>query len=299
MIFQKPKILLLITTILSLFFVSCGDDAKNENRNDIVVSDSLNTATLKSQETFFQVPSPSEMLNFIKLIGSNNNKNVSFLNSVSNLKSYSDNKSKALNFGVYGCDLSYCSIFDIGGETINYFKTIKQLGDQIGVSSVLKPEILKRLQDNLNNPDSLSIISDDIYFSSFETLEASKQGSTLVLVIVGGWVEGLYIVTNLAKFEENSPIIQRFADQKYTLDNLLEFLRQYENDKNVASVLKQLQELKEEFDQIKEKDAAPVSLKEKNKKIIAGGKDLVLTAEQYNRIVNKIKIIRNSFTLTN
>jgi hypothetical protein len=299
MIFQKPKILLSITTILSLFFVSCGDDTKNDNQNDIVISDSLKTATLKSQETFFQVPSPSEMLNFIKSIGSNNNKNVSFLNSVSNLKSYSDNKSKALNFGVYGCDLSYCSIFDIGGETVNYFKTIKQLGDQIGVSSVLKPEILKRLQDNLNNPDSLSIISDDIYFSSFETLEASKQGSTLVLVIVGGWVEGLYIVTNLAKFEENSPIIQRFADQKYTLDNLLEFLRQYENDKNVASVLKQLLELKEEFNQIKEKDAAPVSLKEKNKKIIAGGKDLVLTAEQYNRIVNKIKIIRNSFTLTN
>ena len=35
-----------------------------------------------------------------------------------------------------------------------------------------------------------------------------------------------------------------------------------------------------------------------NKKILGGGKDLVLTAEQYKNIVEKIKSIRNSFTLT-
>lgn len=31
-------------------------------------------------ETFFQVPSPGEMLTFIKMVGGKNNKNITFLN---------------------------------------------------------------------------------------------------------------------------------------------------------------------------------------------------------------------------
>ena len=207
-----------------------------------------------------------------------------------------DNKSKALNFGIYSCDLSYCSIFQIGSEALKYFKTVKQLGDEIGVSSAIQPEILKRLEGNIGNPDSLSVITDDIYFSSFETLEASKQGPTLALVVTGGWIESLYIATSLAKYEAKSPVVERLADQKYTLDNLIEFLKKYEADANVASVLVQFTDLKADFDKIGEKDAAPSKVKSVN--VLGGGKELSITADQYKVIVEKIKAIRNSYTLT-
>ena len=142
------------------------------------------------------------------------------------------------------------------------------------------------------------MITDDVYFSSFETLEASKQGPTLSLVVAGGWIESLYIATSLGKYEANSPIVERLADQKYTLDNLIEFLKKHESDASVASVLVQFKELQAEFTKIEEKDAAAITSKDSNKKILCGGKDLVLTAEQYKNIVEKIKSIRNSFTLT-
>ncbi len=284
---------------VGLMLTSCGGD-KTEATDDLAAGvDSAKTELAQAQitETFFQVPSPGEMLTFIKMVGGKNNKNISFLNNVDNQKNYSDNKSKALNFGIYSCDLSYCSIFEIGTEALKYFKTVKQLGDQIGVSSALKPEMMKRLEGNIGNSDSLAVITDDVYFSSFETLENSKQGPTLSLVVAGGWIESLFIATSLAKYEENSQIVERLADQKYTLDNLIEFLKKHEADASVASVVKQFTELQAEFNQIGEKDAATnVTSTDKAVKVLGGGKELAVTKEQYTKIVEKIKAIRNSYT---
>lgn len=294
---MQRKHFLIAPLAASLMLVSCGGD-KTEGGDEMSGVDSLKTEIHTEQitETFFQVPSPGEMLNFIKTVGGKNNKNVSFLNSPDNQKNYTDNKAKALNFGIYSCDLSYCSIFEIGSEALKYFKTVKQLGDQIGVSSAIQPEVLKRLEGNVANPDSLSLITDDVYFSSFETLENSKQGPTLSLVVAGGWIESLYIVTSLGKYEPNSPLVNRVADQKYTLENLIEFLKKYESDASVASVLVQFKELLAEYDKISEKDV-PAST-EKSKNVLAGGKDLVISADQYKTIVAKVKAIRDSYTLT-
>jgi hypothetical protein len=294
----QRKFLLAAPLAVGLMLASCGDKTAEGSEETTAADSTKMEAPAPSTETFFQVPSPGEMLTFIKTIGGKNNKNTSFLNSPDNQKNYTDAKLKALNFGIYSCDLSYCSIFQIGSEAVKYFKTVKQLGDQIGVSSAVKPEVIKRLNDNVGNPDSLSVITDDVYFSSFETLESGKQGPTLSLVVAGGWIESMYIATNLAKYEEKSPIVERLADQKYTLDNLIEFLKKYESDANVASVLADFKGLQAEFTKISEKDAAPLKSTEKDKKILGGGKDLVMTAEQYTAVVEKIKTIRNSYTLT-
>lgn len=295
---MQRKHFLIAPLAASLMLVSCGGD-KTEGGDELSGADTLKTETQTEQitETFFQVPSPGEMLTFIKMVGGKNNKNVSFLNSPDNQKNYTDNKSKALNFGIYSCDLSYCSIFEIGSEALKYFKTVKQLGDQIGVSSAISPEVLKRLEGNIGNPDSLSVITDDVYFTSFEALEKSKQGPTLSLVVAGGWIESLYIATSLAKYDAKSPVVERLADQKYTLDNLIEFLKKYESDANVAGVLTQFTELQAEFNKIGEKDAAAAG-DSKGKHVLGGGKELTISADQYKAIVEKIKAIRNSYTLT-
>ncbi len=295
----QRKFLLAAPLAVGLMLASCGDKTAEGGEETTAADSTKMEAPAPSTETFFQVPSPGEMLTFIKTIGGKNNKNTSFLNSPDNQKNYTDAKLKALNFGIYSCDLSYCSIFQIGSEAVKYFKTVKQLGDQIGVSSAVKPEVIKRLNDNVGNPDSLSVITDDVYFSSFETLESGKQGPTLALVVAGGWLESMYIATSMTKYEEKSPVVERLADQKYTLDNLIEFLKKYESDANVASVLADFKGLQAEFTKIPEKDAAPLKTTEKDKKILGGGKQLVMTAEQYTVVVEKIKAIRNSYTLTN
>lgn len=293
----KYFILPLVTGVV---LSSCGgDDGKEEMDHAVDSTKTENVETVNPvSETFFQVPSPGEMLTFIKMVGGKNNKNTSFLNSPDNAKNYSDNKAKALNFGIYSCDLSYCSIFDIGADALKYFKTVKQMGDQIGVSSAIKPEIMKRLEGNVGNSDSLAVITDDVYFQSFETLDNSGQGTTLALVVAGGWIESLFIATNLSKYEANSPVVERLADQKYTLENLVEFLKKHEADPNVASVKTDFEGLLAEFGKIEQKDISATAKDEKGKKIMGGGTQLVMSEALYKAIVEKIKTIRNSYTLT-
>lgn len=287
--------------ITGLLFTGCGDkDAKSD---EVETPDSAKVETnIESpvSETFFQVPSPGEMLTFIKMVGGKGaTKNVSFLNPADNQKNYNDTKSKALNFGIYSCDLSYCSIFEIGSEALKYFKSVKVMGDQIGVSTAIKPEILKRLEANIGTPDSLAVITDDIYFSSFETLEDSKQGPTLALVVAGGWIESLFIATQLSKYEANSPVVERLADQKYTLENLIEFLKKHEADPNVAAVKADFESLLAEYNKITEKEAGDVKANKDSKaKVMSGGTQLVMSEEVYKGIVEKVKSIRNSYTLT-
>lgn len=298
---MKKIKLYVIPLVTGMALSSCGGgDNKNEDADHAV--DSTKTETVENvnpvSETFFQVPSPGEMLTFIKMIGGKNNKNTSFLNPVDNSKNYTDNKAKALNFGIYSCDLSYCSIFEIGADALKYFKTVKDMGDQIGVSSAIKPEVMKRLESNVGNSDSLALITDDVYFQSFETLDNSGQGTTLALVVAGGWIESLFIATNLSKYEANSPVVERLADQKYTLENLVEFLKKHEADANVAAVKADFEGLLSEYSKIESKDVSGSAKDEKGKKIMGGGKQLVMTEANYKAIVDKIKSIRNSYTLT-
>ncbi len=214
-------ILITSSVILSVMTISCSGN-KEEGEEEITVTNDTTEITSQelpaNYETFFQVPSPGEMLSFIKSVGKRDVNKTGFLNPIENLSKYTDSKLKAINFGIYSTDLSYCSIFNMGAESIKYFKTIKQLGDQLGLSSTIKPDILARIEKNIDNTDSLSIITDDLYYSTFETLDGSKQGQTLALVVAGGWIESMYIAINMVdKFQTNNSVIQRIADQKYSL----------------------------------------------------------------------------------
>lgn len=301
---QVYNTLALVVTGSALFFASCGNGDKPEGDDHMTDTTKVDTAaantSVPSNEMSYQVPSPKEMFQFIRQVGSKNNKRTDVLNSPDNAKNYNEAKSKAINFGVYSCDLTYCSIFEIGTEALKYFKVVKQLGDEIGVSTSIKADMVKRLEKNMGNPDSLVEIADDMYFSSFETLQSGQQGNTLALVVAGGYIEGLYIATNLIKYEKNSPAVERIAGEKFTLENIIEFMKKYEGDASVKEVITKLEDLKVAFDQdVTVKDKGKVEMKQEGKDkpvVLGGGEDLSMSEAQYKAIAEKVAAIRNAFT---
>lgn len=295
---------ILLTSSIVLTLWSCSGDKEEEILNtpkDTTDHNVNKTDDISANyETFFQVPSPGEMLTFIKSVGKRDKNKVEILNPTTNINKYTDNKTKAINFGIYTTDLSYCSIFNMGAEALKYFKVVKQLGDQLGLSSIIKPEILARIEKNVDNTDSLSVISDDLYYSSFETLDESKQGATLALVIAGGWIESMYIAVNMVdKFQANNPVAQRIADQKYTLENLIEFLKKHEAESaDIKEVKTDLEDLSKIFSLLKEEKVTDTSIKSKDdKKIIGGGVNLIIDEKTFNQIKDKISNIRKKYTL--
>ena len=153
---------------------------------------------------------------------------------------------------------------------------VKQIGDEIGVSTTIDANVAKRLEKNVGNSDSLASITDDLYYNSFEDLQKGKQGSTLALMVAGGYIESLYIVTNLNKFDAKNPATQRIADQKYTLDNIIEFMKKFESDASVAEVIKDLNNLKTDYDGLKETEVA-ASTGSQGVKVLGGGTNCMLS----------------------
>ena len=300
---MKIKSILITTSsfLFTLFITSCSGDKTEEeiiNAKDTTQVSAEVQKESSGYEIFFQVPSPGEMLSFIKSVGKRDKSKISILNSTENINKYTDEKSKALNFGIYSTDLSYCSIFNLGSESIKYFKVVKQLGDQLGLSATIKPEVLARIEKNIDNTDSLVVITDDLYYSSFETLEEGKQGNILALVVAGGWLESVYIAINMVdKFQKDNPVIQRIADQKYTLENLIEFLKKHEeNSPDVKQVKADLEALMKSFNLLKEEKISDTSPKQEGvKKFIGGGINLVIDEKLFNEIKTKVLKLRNNY----
>jgi hypothetical protein len=292
--FKSMKNFLTLLPLAALLF-SCGGSNEGETQQADTTKSSDTIASVQVPEELIGIPAPSEMLDFVRMTSKKGSKSTTFLNSVDNLKNYKDAGSMALNFGIYSCDLSYCSIFDIGSSTKSYFEVVKTLGEEVGVSSVITPDVLKRAEANMKNPDSLMRIADEVYFSSTELLENSGKGPMLALMIAGGYIESMHVAANVMKFHPENPAVGRFADQKYVIEDVILFLQKYESNPTVAEVKKQFQGLRDEFNQITEKSVEAPQQKEGGKKVFGGGAVLVMDEAQFKSISAKVKSIRDNF----
>ena len=296
------KIILIANAIaLAGFISSCGNSNENADNNAVdstaVDSSAVNTTASDEPQEYISIPAPDEMFSFMKAIGGEG-KSTTYLNSPDNIKNYVDTKSKALNFGIYATDFLYCSTFDYGVEGLKYFVNIKKLGDELGISGVISEATADRIKKNMGKTDSLTDISNTLYFSAISELEKSDKASVLSLVIAGGWIESMNLVTNMVKkYKADSPAIDRIAEQKYTLDNLIGYLQKYQSDANVASVITQMVELKGVYDQLKEESTNGKMSAKGGKKVLGGGTKITITEAQYKAISEKVKSIHDSFTM--
>lgn len=291
---MKKFVILFKVFAVSIIFlaVSCtSDDQKEASKNNTTKSED-------DAETFenvsYQIPSPEELFIIIKQQKLPYKENL--LNSTET--SYNTTVAKELNLGIYVADLSYSSVFNMNQNTLKYFQAIYKLSENLGISSVVSGAFLDRLKNNLNNPDSMSFISNSSYYSIIQDLDNAGKGKTIAVVAAGGWVEGLYILTNLIdKYSDNNPTINKLASQKVIFNNLYSNLEKYSSDANVAEVKKDMDAVKAIFDQLKsEKKEDGGSSKTKEGVIVLGNKEKFSFNEaQYNDLKLKIQEIRTKF----
>src|ERR1035437_7547142 len=250
--------------LLSPFFYGCGSNKeKGETEGTDTTSmgetGGMKKGPSKAQNIFYSIPSPIELAQLIQKAGAKYNKDL--LNPIENKSKYMTNTSKALNLGIYGADLSYTSVFDDNTqESILYLGCTRTLAEALGVGNAFDEKTVDRIQANTAKKDSLLNIISDSYMTTDELLKESQRESSSALVITGGFIEALYLGTQLAKTTKNSAdIINRLAEQKGTLNNVVGLLTSYEKDAAVTSVLADIKSLKEIYDQVKVTSDAPSS----------------------------------------
>ena len=250
----------------------------------------------KAQNIFYSIPSPIELAQLIQKAGASYNKDL--LSSIDNVNKYNSNSSKALNLGVYGADLSYTSVFDNNTqESILYLGCTRKLAESLGVGNAFDEKTVDRIQANTGKKDSLLSIISSSYMSTDEMLKESQRENASALVISGGFMEGIYLATQLAKSSKNSAdIINRIAEQKGTLDNVINLLTPSAQDAGVASILADLKTLQTIFADVKVSatTGATVKTDQATKVTTIGGKIVyTVTPETMSKLTAKAAEIRN------
>jgi len=293
---QSKLALALLIGFPLVMLTSCGGDEPVEKMEEEIET-SVNEE--EGNKTYYQIPSPDEMLGFIKESGLEFNGEL--LNPIENADKYTIPNRQALNFGIYSADLAYTASFEEFDKTIKYFGTTQKLADQIGISSAFDEALLEKVQGSLDNVDSLVAVTNDSYFSVVDYLEQNEQGDKLGIIAVAGWIETVYIVANSTDYNKDKAAVERLADQKLTLENLQDYLAKYTDNADVVELLTVLTGLEEAFASLEEEDSGSgISLKKKDdgKMVLGGGSSIKITEEQFNAIKNKVSEIRNNIINT-
>jgi hypothetical protein len=260
------------------------------NANDVITEENL---------TFYLIPSPKDMFAFTS------DEKLSFsaqvLNPVGNADKYIDTKSRELGFGLYSADLAYTASFSKTAEAAKYLKVVRDLSDKIGISSVFDQSLVNRFNNIEENKDSLMKVTNDTYYDIVRFLEDNNRKSTLALISTGGWLESLYIVSNIiGDYSSDNKTVQLVADQKLIFENLMLYLDQNKKDDNIKTVIAELQPVKAIYDQLKEEKTENAATKTKQKGyVVGGGSKITISKEQFQKLKETITAVRNKLAGNN
>lgn len=280
-----------------VIFYSCNNNGQDNDFGNNILTDSSNIDKNKHKKKikmiFYNIPSPIEMSKILQEVVKDYNPEV--LNSYSVYSKYTTNKKIALNLGIYGADLSYTRMFDQIQSSVNYLSSIKKLSDNLGIPQDEGSFTVARIEANIENRDSILIIISETYSTADAYLKENGRGSTAALIIIGGWVEALYIATHIIdKNDIKQEILNRIAEQKFSLENLIELSKSYKDDDDIAGFVPQLEELQEKFEEIEITYSKGEAFTDKEKKIttIKSQVNIYVTEEIVDEIGIIVKKIR-------
>jgi len=268
------------------------NDATTAKKDSVI--DSSSEHIKKVKVIFYNVPTPLETSTLLQRAGAKYNADL--MNSTKNQDKYTTNISIAVNLGIYGADLSYSRMFDQIQETINYLSVIKKFSAKLGIPQDEKIFAVNRIEANIDNRDSLLRIISETYSRADAYLKQNEQGSIAAYVILGGWVETLYIATHITdKDKPNKEIFQRIAEQRYSLANLISLVELYKGEETMAKYFKLLEELKKIYDKMEVvKTTGEIVTDEKRKTTVLNSKSQInITAQQFVEVQAKINELRS------
>ncbi|GAF02332.1 hypothetical protein [Saccharicrinis fermentans] len=302
-----PKTVSILSIAVSILIVSCqsSDQKKSSNEQDELIEsakqdidpqimDNFN----KSKLIFYSLPSPLETAMLIKRSGARYDEEI--LNPTSNISNYNTNLKMALNLGIYSADLSYTSLFDQTQSAIKYMGCAKKMAEGLSIIDAIDENTMKKLEDNMNNRDAVLEIISETFMNSNAYLKENDRPAISVMVLVGGWVEGLYLASELTNgsMENNKRLLDRIIYQKLSLITVLNLLESYPENEDIQYLHAKMNELKGIFEQVKivntsnvqsETDAA------NRVTTIKADSETHISKEVFESLVKKVKEIRSEF----
>ena len=304
---QLKSINLATVLLLLLVLSACKSNQKKKSEDvkleDLVSADDIFNDIDRAKKIFYSLPSPLETAVLIKSAGAQYDEQL--LNPISNIQKYTTNKSMALNLGIYTTDLSFASLFDQAQTSINYMDAARSMAKGLDITDAIDDKTMQRLKDNLNNKDVVMDIISETFLNSSSYLKENDRQEVAAIVLVGGWIEGLYIATQLIGDEpiQNNKLADRTLEQKLSFNIVQRMLednrmnaKQQENE-DIVSLIAQLQDLKKVFDKVKI-ESTQIEVEPNNETNVTTLKSqnkITVTPEAFKELQETVKNLRTEF----
>ncbi len=304
--FNQVSKLFFVFTLISLLAVSCVSDGKKTGKSEeekiIESAQEVDPQMVedfnKSKLIFYSLPSPLETAMLIKRSGARYDEEI--LNPVENVTNYNTNLKMALNLGIYSADLSYTSLFDQTQSAIKYMACAKKMAEGLSILDAIDENTIKKLEDNMNNRDAVMEIISETFMSSNAYLKENDRAAISVMVLVGGWVEGLYLATTLTNgsMDNNQRLVDRIIYQKLSLITVLNLLESYTDNEDINYLQDKIAELQSIFEEIKIVNTSKVEAEtDSENKIttIKADSETHMSKEVFDKLLQKVAEIRTEF----
>ncbi len=149
---------------------------------------------------------------------------------------------KAFTLGILGADLGYLNMYEKTGSSIDILSSIRKLAEGIRVGQFFDFETIKRLSLNKSNLDSLLYLSIDSYTQIDKYLRENDRGQLSALMIIGVWLEGQYLATQVMTEYPDPVLRDRIGEQKIILNDLILLANPYcSRDSEFGALCRDLQ----------------------------------------------------------
>lgn len=242
---------------------------------------------VEKREIFYGLLTPIEVCNIFNRLGVPYDEAA--LNPVINADNYMSSSKAALNLGVYGVNLGYLKIFRKNQDMFNYMLTVRKMANRLNIPESYITEPIRRVESDMDNPDSILVIMNRAYKKIEDHLRLDGRESTVGLMLMGGWIEAMYLATSLTYDEANPDpeVVQKISEQKYTLTSLLSLMKNYYDDPMVVFYTKKLLFLKRYF------DTFDIYFKKGDLEIDTGKQALISTGAEMDITVETLNNIRD------
>lgn len=303
---MKGKAILIL--ILVIFCISCRNTTKKTGEfvfpeaDSIPVSEAEKLSPEAIADISRNISSPVEIANLLQSLQVPFSQK--YLASAIDANKQSTNFDKALKLGILGADLGYLNMYEKTGSSLDALSSIRKLAEDIKVGQFFDFESIKRLSQNRSNLDSLLFISIDSYNQIDNYFRANYRGHLSALMIIGVWIEGQYLATQVVSQFPDKMLSDRIGEQKIILNDLLLLIAPYCNrDQEFKDLCADLQNIKEIYRPVRitYTQGNPVSEEKEGGLVITQTETSVveMSKEQLDGIIEISRNIRNRLISNN
>lgn len=292
------KICVTIINTLLLLLVACAGPSDNKKNAGKDYRDLELSADIGERRIFYRFPAPNDIINYIKTERLIYNREL--LNPSANTSKYLDSKVQQINLGTYSADFAYITVFNTLTEASEYFQSIEKLSYQVGLSSVFNETLKNRVEANEANIDSLSNIARESYINMVNQLTATGNDKQLSIISAGGYIEVLFLtVSQPIDIKNDLDLVRKIYDQRYGLENLINFINDFTNDIWVKELQKDLISILEILNLAEQKvvsESTKIEDSGSSFKFSGGKVEVAVAADNFNLLKNRVTEVRKKYT---